>query len=226
MSSIALGVRSLCSGSAIRRAALCLGIVAASFTLIACSDEAPADDLSSTATASSTGTASVTSTASPTATEVTGGSGGDAPHDVDSAACDEFAPAVQAAFPDVSLIQEATAYEAGGGALVGEGCRIMVRGSADELPTFTEIATTLRGVLLAEGWTEDTQYAADGPAGTMSVFVNAADGIAVLAAGVSPNDPTACPPDQIIGECLDSLEPTAITVQGEIVIGIGGAAGS
>lgn len=195
------------AGGPLKRGLLGVGILAASFALIACTDDA-AGDGTPTATASGA-----------TATSTPDGSG-DAPHEVDSAACDEIAPEVEAAFPGIALIEDSTAYEAGGGALVGEGCRVMVRGTAEELPTFVEVATTLRGILEARGWTEDMQYAADGPAGTIAVFTDAADGIAVLAASTSPSEPTVCPPDQIIGECLDGLDPSQVIVQGEIVVGL------
>ena len=122
---------------------------------------------------------------------------------------------VTGAFPDVTLIEDTGAFEVGG--LVGDGRRVLVFGTAADLPSFVEIEQTLRGILEADGWTEDIQYAADGPSATISVWTKGED-MAVLAAGVSPQDPGACPAGQIIGECLDSLDPSAINVQGSISV--------
>lgn len=184
----------------LRSTALALSVVAASLLLLACSQADP----------------TTTPTATPTST-VTGGDGADAPSNVDLEACDGIEPLVASAFPGMALLRDATAFETG--AEVGQGCRVLVMGDADELPTFTEVAQALQGALEADGWVADPQYAADGPTGTQSVYEKGEDAV-VVAAGVAPKDPTACPSDQIIGDCLESLEPQEILVQGSIILRI------
>ncbi len=51
----------------------------------------------------------------------------------------------------------------------------------------------------------------------MSVWAKGED-TAVLAAGVTPQDPGACPADQVISECLEGLDPATINVQGSISV--------
>lgn len=191
-----------------RRAALALGVLAAAFALIACSDS---EEDEGTPTTTATAGATTAATDVPT---------GDAPHNVDGAACDEIVAQVPPAVGGGALIVDSTGYSAGGGALTGEGCRLMMRGTAAEMPSYTEVALALRGVLEANGWAETPQYQADGPTSTMSVFGNEAGDVAVLAAGVSPADPTACPQDQVISECLEALDPAELIVQGEIILDV------
>jgi len=169
--------------------------------VMACSDDAESDSVSDP-----------TATAVVDATQASPGSA-----DESLAAYSALVEGVTAAFPEVTLIEDTGTFEVGGGALVGDGRRVLVFGKAAELPTFVEIQQTLRGILEADGWAEDTQYAADGPTGTMSVWTKGED-VAVLAAGVSPQDPSACPADQIIGECLESLDPATVNVQGSISV--------
>ncbi|MCK9487583.1 MAG: hypothetical protein M0R73_12945 [Dehalococcoidia bacterium] len=189
-----------------------LGVaLTASLLLLACSEDDP------TPTPTATETATETVTEAPTATPVTGGGGEDAAQDVDPSACDGIERLVAGAFPDATLLRDATAFEAG--SLVGQGCRVLVTGDADELPTFVEVAQALRGALEADGWTEDIQYAADGPTGTASVYEKGEDQV-LVSAGVSPKDPSVCPPDQIISECLEGLEPDEVEVHGSVVLRI------
>ena len=185
----------------VRRAGLALAVVAASLALVACgdSDEDP--------------TPTVTPT--PTATQVTGGGAADAPTNVDATACDGLEPLVAGAFSDVEVHRDVTAFEAGG--TPGQGCRVMVLGDGDDLPTFVEVSQALRAALEADGWQEDIQFAADGPTGTQTVYTKGEQQV-LVAAGVSPTDPSACPSDQVISECLEGLEPDEVLVQGSLVL--------
>ncbi len=183
------------------RALVSVAVIGLASLAVACSD-----DEKSEATLTPTATIAVD------ATQASPGSA-----DESLAAYSALVEDVTAAFPDVTLIEDTGAFEVGGGALVGDGRRVLVFGTAAELPTFVEIQQTLRGILEADGWAEDTQYAADGPTGTMSVWTKGED-MAVLAAGVSPQDPSACPADQIISACLEELDPTTVNVQGSISV--------
>lgn len=173
---------------------------------VACSDE----------TDSEGGDAPATATVAVTETRTAAGDATQAPQGDDSvAAYSDLVEQVTAEFPDVTLIEDTGSFEVGG--VVGDGRRVLVFGTAADLPSFVEIEQALRGILEADGWTEDTQLAADDPTGTLSVW-NKGDDTAILGAGVSPQDPSACPADQIIGECLESLEPSEINVQGSITV--------
>lgn len=200
------------------RVLLVAGVIALGGLAVACEgDEEPdGSDASPTATAtattSPTGTATSEGTMVPDATQASVGEA-----DASLEAYSGLVEQVTAAFPDVTLIEDTGAFEVGD--LVGDGRRVLVFGTAAGLPTFIEIEQTLRGVLEDDGWTEDTAYAADAPASTLSVWRKGED-TAVLAAGTSPQDPSACPADQIIGECLDSLEPSEINVQGSISVAL------
>ena len=187
------------------RTFVAIGAIALAGFAIACSDdEADAGpDVTATATATAgTGTPATDATQTP----------------ADDATLEAYSTLVQdvaEAFPDVTLIEDNGSFSVGD--FVGDGRRVLVFGSAAELPSFIEIQQTLRGILEADGWTEDQAHAADGPTATVSVWEKGEDRV-VLAAGVSPQDPSACPADQIIGECLDSLEPSEINVQGSITV--------
>jgi len=188
----------------LRRVALLGGAVVIAFAAMACGDDSEP----------------VINTGEPAATTapVTGG-GGDAAHGVDMTRCEGVEQSVRALFPDASLIVDATAFEAGGGAVLKQGCRVLVVGDSDEMPSFVELASELRAVLEGDGWVEDAQYAADGPAATVSVFERGEE-LALVAASVQPKDATACAADQVIGDCLESLEVDEILVQGEIVVAV------
>jgi len=92
-----------------------------------------------------------------------------------------------------------------------------VTGTSAELPHFVEIARTLGGLLANAGWSEDPNRAADGPTGTLSVYERG-DEMAVVSAGSSPVDPSACRPDEVISDCFERLAPSEITVQGSIIV--------
>ena len=190
-----------------------VGAIALAGLGVACSDDEASDDAAdSTATATTTATATQEGTATGTAT----GDATQAPQGEDSLeAYSSLVEQVTAEFPDVTLIEDTGSFEVGG--VAGDGRCVLVFGSAAELPSFVEIEQTLRGILEEDGWTEDTSLAADGPAATLSVW-NKGEDTAVLGAGASPQDPSACPADQIIGECLESLEPSEINVQGSITV--------
>ncbi len=198
----------------LRRTAL-VAALTASVLFVACGDSEDGDSTpTATATATATTTPTATETASPTGT-TTGGGAADAPNNVDQAACDPIAALVTSVFPDHEQIRDATAFEIG--SEVGQGCRVLVAGDGDQLPTFVEVAQELRSALEAEGWTEDPQFAADGPTGTLSLFEKDGEQ-AVVAAGVSTKDPSACPANQVISECLEGLEADEILVQGSIIL--------
>lgn len=183
------------------RSCMLAGAIALAGCAVACSND---EEIEATATPTTTATAT-------TATDATQAPGGAANLEAYGALVED----VTGAFPDVTLIEDTGAYEVGG--LVGDGRRVLIFGTAADLPSFIEIEQTLRGILEADGWTEDMQYAADGPGATMSVWRKGEE-MAVLSAGVSPQDPGACPADRSIGECLEGLDPATVNVQGSISV--------
>lgn len=194
-----------------------VGAIALAGLGVACSDDEGSEDATeTTATATATQEGAATETATEAATETATADATQAPQGEDSLeAYSGLVEQVTAEFPDVTLIEDTGSFEVGG--VAGDGRRVLVFGTAAELPSFVEIEQTLRGILEEDGWTEDTSLAADGPASTLSVW-NKGDDTAILGAGLSPQDPSACPADQIIGECLESLEPSEINVQGSITV--------
>lgn len=115
------------------------------------------------------------------------------------AVCGEVAEAMAGAFPEMTLIEDEGRYSVGGEE--GSGCRTLVEGTAEELSSFVEVSQTLRALLEDAGWTEDINRAADGPTGTLAVFERDGE-MAVLAAGASPSDPSACGPDEVVSACF------------------------
>ncbi|MCB9484403.1 MAG: hypothetical protein H6675_10410 [Dehalococcoidia bacterium] len=190
------------------RTLFAIGALALAGSAVACSDDE--GDTGADATTTATATTTVDATGAPS-TDATQAPASDATLEAYSALVQD----VTEAFPEVTLIEDNGSFSVSD--FVGDGRRVLVFGTAAELPTFVEIQQTLRGILEADGWTEDPAYAADGPTATLSVWEKGEDR-AVLAAGVSPADPSACPADQIIGECLDSLDPSEIHVQGSITV--------
>ncbi len=194
-----------------------IGAIVLAGSAVACSDD---DDAGTDADTEVTTTSTATSAATD---EATGAGAGTAPADATQAPADDatleaysaLVQEVTAAFPDVTLLEDNGSFSVGD--FAGDGRRVLVFGTAADLPSFVEIEQTLRGILEADGWTEDTTLAADGPTATMSVWDKGEDR-AVLGAGVSPADPSACPADQIISECLDSLDPSEVNVQGAITV--------
>lgn len=147
---------------------------------------------------------------------MTGAGGADAARNVDMSLCTPIEALVRASFPGMTPMLDATAFEADG--QTSEGCRVLVVGNADELPSFIDVAGALRTALEGDGW-EATDYVADGPAATQMLYTKG-DQQALIAAGVSPKDPSACPADQLIGDCLDSLEADEILVQGSVIVAV------
>lgn len=181
------------------RSLMLVGAIALGGLAAACSDDAEPE---ATATPSSTVAADATQASVGTA-------------DASLAAYSALVEDVTGAFPDITLIEDTGAFEVGG--LAGEGRRVLVFGTAAELPSFVEIEQTLRGILEADGWAEDMQHAADGTSATLSVWEKGEDR-AILGAGVSLKDPSACPADQLIVECIELIEPSEVNVQGSITV--------
>jgi len=201
------------------RSLIVVGAIAIAALGVACSDDARPDADPTEGTTTATATASTTAEATSTATTAPGVDPTQAVPE-DDASLEAYSALVEdvaAAFPDVTLIEDTGSYAVGD--LVGDGRRVLVFGSAADLPTFVEVQQTLRGILEDDGWTEDIAYAADGPTGTLSVWTKG-DDTAVVSAGVAPRDPSACPPDQVISACLSELDPADLDVQGSISVAI------
>ncbi|MQC47786.1 MAG: hypothetical protein DWG77_01695 [Chloroflexi bacterium] len=131
------------------------------------------------------------------------------------ASCSEVAQAMAGAFPEFTLIEDEGRYSLGGEE--GSGCRTLVAGSAAELPSFVEIAQALGALMTDARWVEDSSRMADRPTGTIAVYGRGTE-LAVVAAGASPKDPTACGADEVISACFERLEPAEIEIQGSVTV--------
>jgi hypothetical protein len=112
---------------------------------------------------------------------------------VDAAQCD----ALQAALSE-QLGHELTKQE-------GTACTLVATGTGEDFGNFVDVAQTIREVFEAEGWTEDTTAAADGPTGTATSYFKDTT-VAAVNVGWEPADEANCPADQPISAC--AVEPS------------------
>jgi len=92
----------------------------------------------------------------------------------------------------------------------GQGCTLtgMATGMKFSDP-FSVLRTLVDGML---GWTEDTQYQADGPTGT-STGLRRDMGLMIITVEWTPSPDANCPTDQPIGACDLKPEQRLYTVQ-------------
>jgi len=79
----------------------------------------------------------------------------------------------------------------------GTGCQAMVAGAGWD---FVAVTKSLWAMLAAQGWQEDTMYAADGPTGAAGGF-RQGDGLCLLAVEWKPSPDAKCPSDKPISDC-------------------------
>jgi len=136
-----------------------------------------------------------TPTAVPSPTVVpTASAGGFKP--LDSAACDDLAKAMGQTLSVKPATAEAPFQDYVTGQ-AGTGCQTAVAGTGWD---FLAVTKSLRAILAAQGWQEDTMYAADGPTGTAGGF-RQGDGLCLLAVEWKPSPDANCPSDKPISDC-------------------------
>src|SRR5690606_21891976 len=124
------------------RSLIAVGAIAIASLGVACSDDGEGDDESTTtptATVTATTTAEATSTAATTPATTTPATDATQAVPADDPSLEAYSALVEdvtAAFPDVTLIEDTGSYAVGD--LVGDGRRVLVFGSAAELPSFVE----------------------------------------------------------------------------------------
>jgi len=93
----------------------------------------------------------------------------------------------------------------------GIGCQATATGTGAVFENYAEVAGALTEMLQARGWTEEMQYAADSPTGTVTGF-GLADGLCLLQVGWEPSEDADCPSDQPISACKLAPEQQLYTI--------------
>ena len=84
---------------------------------------------------------------------------------LDSADCTDLADAV-AKTVDVEVATDTAAFDDYVTSKSGSGCEATATGTGADFESFPGVADALKEMLVAKGWAEDIQYAADGPTST------------------------------------------------------------
>jgi hypothetical protein len=115
---------------------------------------------------------------------------------VDSTACGDLAKAMGQALGVKAVVVEAPFQDYVTGQ-AGTGCHAAVAGSGWD---FVAVTKSLWAMLAAQGWQEDTMYAADGPTGTAGGF-RQGDGLCLVTVEWKPSPDANCPSDKPISDC-------------------------
>jgi hypothetical protein len=115
---------------------------------------------------------------------------------LDSAACGDLAKAMGQTLDVETTLVEASFQDYVTGQ-AGTGCQMAVAGAGWDFVTVTK---SLWAMLAAQGWQEDTMYAADGPTGTAGGF-RQGDGLCLLSVEWKPSPDANCPSDKPISDC-------------------------
>lgn len=106
---------------------------------------------------------------------------------------------------------EAAPFTSAFGDLTGQSCRLSATGTGENFTNFVDVAQKLTALLESQGWTQDMNYVADGPTGTVvGLRHTGADNgnqLAILAVNWEPAPDVTCPQDQPISACAEQLEP-------------------
>lgn len=93
----------------------------------------------------------------------------------------------------------------------GSGREITVTGTGVDFESFSAVAATLRQILIDQGWTEDSQYQADGPTGT-AFGVRQDNALALVSVSWEPSPDANCPKDEPISNCQLTPEQQLYTI--------------
>ncbi len=88
---------------------------------------------------------------------------------------------------------------------LAESCLIMATGTGEDFGNFLDVAQSLREVFETLGWTENPDYVADSPTGTVFAYESDSQ-IAFVSVDWQPSEDAECPEDQPISAC--ELEPS------------------
>lgn len=89
--------------------------------------------------------------------------------------------------------------------LSGSGCQILITGTGVDFTNFVDVSVALRELFAGLGWTEATEYLADGPTSTAFAMQSEND-LALFSVGWQPSADANCPADQPISACELSPE--------------------
>lgn len=110
--------------------------------------------------------------------------------------------------------EEAATFTSAFGDLTGQSCRLSATGTGENFTNFVDVAQKMTALLTGQGWTQDMNYVADGPTGTVvglrHTSADNSDQLAILAVNWEPAPDVTCPQDQPIAACAEQLEPAQI----------------
>jgi hypothetical protein len=154
-------------------------------------------------------TEAMTETTTVTSTEATtettpGNAAATAVAPLDQAQCEAIQMAVDEALGVSTTLSEA-AFVNTIANQEGQACLITATGTGEDFGNFLDVAQSLRGVLEAEGWTENPAYVADSPTGTAFAY-ESGNQLAFVSVDWQPSEDAECPENQPISAC--ELEPS------------------
>jgi hypothetical protein len=123
---------------------------------------------------------------------------------LDAAECEAIQMAVAEQLGVDFTVEEADfANEISG--LHGTACTVTATGTGEDFGNFVDVAQSIRDILTAEGWTENSSYLADGPTGTATGY-ELDNKLALVSVDWQPAEGVECPDDQPISAC--EVEPS------------------
>jgi len=131
-------------------------------------------------------------------------------HPLDSADCTDLADAV-AKTVDVEVATGTAAFDDYVTNESGSGCETRATGTGADFESFPKVAGALKEMLVAKGWAEDIQYAADGPTSTAAGLKHE-NRLCLLQVGWKPSEDANCPSDQPISACDLASEQQLYTI--------------
>lgn len=195
------------AASAHRARTLLLGLAVVTGLFLAACDEEPAPpDPTPTVTATFPATQTVTPTVAPISYEP-------AP----DAECDAILGAVESRLVSGTFERGEEAFATAQAGVTGRACTLLITGTAATLDSPAHVAAVATGVLAEAGWIEDGAFAADGPAGTETVYRSPGK-LALVSAQAAPAEGTTCPEDQPISACFDTLDPELIGIAAIVAV--------
>ena len=154
-------------------------------------------------------TASATLTMTDTTTATTGGA-----RPLAAEACTTVQSDVEQALGVTVAHTDAATFTSAFGELTGQSCRLTANGTGEDFTNFVDIAQKLIALLEGQGWTQEMNYVADGPTGTViglrHTETDSANQLAIIAVNWEPAPDVTCPQDQPIAACAEALEPTQL----------------
>lgn len=126
---------------------------------------------------------------------------------LDTAECERLRQEVEELLGVTILLSRLPApFRSFGDEQKGFSCRLHSGGTGEDFTNFVEVATNLAALLEEQGWTQDTQYVADSPTGTVLGLRRDGD-LAVMQVGWEPAPDVECPEDEPISACAEELDP-------------------